>query len=305
MSKRQKTRTFDWKLTLPTPQTFKTLLNIVEPTVSNVPFQVCKGIQEGTGAPFTGLRMDCMNSSRVCMVKAAYECGVTVSTELRNELFCVDTDMLRNLLRDVQASHEIEMIRYTDSPTVTINTHDRADPTNWSISTIQLMDVDFNSMDLDMGDITFNYVVEIELDRLKHVCRVVNSIRSSTIEFRVDEPKQKGAASHFFSIIAEGEGASIRKVHHVSSVPTEGIEHITVVQNSQVKMDEVDTEDLESKFKAVFPIVYMNGVLKSMDRQTIQLYLGKDLPLVMHYGLGNDMSYIKIILARRVQEVLE
>ncbi len=66
----------------------------------------------------------------------------------------------------------------------------------------------------------------------------------------------------------------------------------------------VDTEDLESKFKAAFPIVYMNGMLKSMDRQTIQLYLGKDLPLVMHYGLGNDMSYIKIILARRV-EVLE
>lgn len=300
MSKRQKTRTYDWKLTLPTPQTFKTLLAIVEPTVSNVPFQVCMDTNEGDGAPFTGLRMDAMNSSKVCMVKAAYECNVDVSTTLRNEMFCVDTDMLRNLLRDVQASHEIEMIRYTDDAKLTINTHDKTDPANWSISTIQLMDVDFNMLDLDMFDITFKYVVEIELDRLKHVCRMVNSIRSSTIEFRVEEPEPKqGEHHHFFSITAEGEGATIQKVHHSSTIPEGDVEHITVAHDTQVSVDAVDPDDLTEKFRGVFPIIYMNGVLKSMDRQTIQLYLGEDLPLVMHYGLGNDMSYIKIVLARR------
>ena len=36
-----------------------------------------------------------------------------------------------------------------------------------------------------------------------------------------------------------------------------------------------------------------------MDRQSIQLYFGADLPLVMSYGLGGDSSYIKIILAVR------
>jgi hypothetical protein len=256
---------------------------------------------EGDGAPFTGLRMDAMNSSKVCMVKAAYECDVAVSTTLRNELFCVDTDMLRNLLRDVQASHEIEMIRYTDSPTVTIHTHDKSDPLNWSISTIQLMDVDFNVLDLDMFSLTFKYVVEIELDRLKHVCRMVNSIRSSTIEFRVDEPEEQkeGEKHHVFSILAEGEGAAIKKVHHSSTVGGEGLDHIMVVQDTQATLDETDIDNSVPKFRGMFPIVYMNGVLKSMDRQTIQLYLGEDLPLVMHYGLGNDMSYIKIILAPR------
>ena len=299
--KTQKTKTFDWKLTLATPQTFKTLLAIVEPTVSNVPFQVCMGTRDGEGAPFTGLRMDAMNTSKVCMVKAAYECAVTVSSTLRNELFCVDTFMLRNLLRDVAAAHEIEMIRYTDSPTVTINTHDKTDTTNLSVSTIQLMDVDCNIVDLDMFSLDFSYVVEIELDRLKHVCRMVNSIRSSTIEFRMDEPETQPAHErhHRCSITADGEGASICKMHHtITEAQNEaGIEHMSVVQASHASVD--DDDDLLNKYQGVFPILYMNGVLKSMDRQTIQLYLGEELPLVMHYGLGNDMSYIKIILAPR------
>jgi hypothetical protein len=300
MSKRQKTQTYDWKLTLSTPQTFKTLLAIVEPTVANVPFQVCMDTSEEGGAPFTGLRLDAMNSSKVCMVKAAYECDVQVSDTLRNEMFCVDTDMLRNLLRDVQASHEIEMIRYTNDASVTINTHDMSDPTNWSVSTIQLMDVDFNTIDLDMNDITFKYVVEMELDRLKHVCRMVNSIRSTLIEFRVDETE--APRHHFFSITADGEGATIRKVHQSSAVADGDVQHITVVHDTQVACEAVDTQDLLPKFHGRFPIIYMNGVLKSMDRQSIQLFLGQDLPLVMSYGLGSESSYIKILLAPRDDE---
>lgn len=300
MTKRHKTQApYDWKVTLTTPQTFKTLLAIVEPTVANVPFRVCKDTREGNGAPFTGLRMDAMNSSHVCMVKAAYECTVEVSTTLRNELFCVDTDMLRNLLRDVQASHEVELTRFRDSASVTINTHDRTDPANRSISTIQLMDVDFEAADLDMPNLTFSYVVEIELERLKHVCRMVNSIRSNTIELVVDEAVSASDDKRnlFFTIAAQGEGATIRKVHHSTSVPVGGLHHIAVIHGTEA--DNADSDDLTEKFKGIFPIVYMNGVLKSMDRQTIQLYLGASIPLVMHYGLGNDMSYIKIILAHR------
>lgn len=298
MVKRQKVTTYDWKITLSTPQTFKTLLAIVEPTVTNVPFKVCMDLSEGPGAPFNGLRLDAMNSSNVCMVKAAYECDVAVSTVLMNEMFCVDTAMLRNLLRDVQASHEVELIRHTGSDSVTIRTHDQNDPTNWSISTIQLMDVEFANFNLDMFDITFKYVVEIELERLKHVCRMVNSIRSGTIEFRVYEPEVSDG-HHYFSVMANGEGATIQKVHRSSAVMHDGLEHIMVVNDSQVSVDAVDVDDLTEKYKGLFSIAYMNGVLKSMDRQTIQLYLGQDRPLVMHYGLGNDLSYIKIILAAR------
>lgn len=65
----------------------------------------------------------------------------------------------------------------------------------------------------------------------------------------------------------------------------EKIPHMRVVTNQESDLN-YDDSPLVQKYKGVFPIVYLNGVLKSMDRQSIQLYFGADLPLVMSYGLG-------------------
>lgn len=298
--RRRAEKTFDWKLVLSTPQTFKTLLAIIEPTVSNVPFQVCKDDDSKSGAPFSGLRLDAMNNSKICMVKAAYQCEVVVSDTLRNEWFCVDTDLLKTLLRDVQATHVIELIRYTASDVVTIKTYNKSDTSNWSVSTIQLVEDEGNATELDMFNLTFDHVVEIELAQLKSICNIVNSINSSVIEFRVDEPAEKTLEKHhFFTIAAEGEGASIQKVHHSVTVREENENLIKVDTNSQVSPEDTDLDDVVNRFTGKFPTVYLNGVLKSMERQTIQLFLSRDLPLVLSYSLGNDLSYIKVVLAPR------
>jgi hypothetical protein len=300
---------FDWRVTIPTPQTFKTLLAIVHPTVAHVPFQVCMDNTETTpGASFTGLRMDAMNNSHVCMVKTAYECQVETSSTLRNKSFCVETDTFMTLLRDVQASHVVELIRYTDSVELTIQTYDRADGNNWSISTIQMVDEDADFNELDMWSLTFNYVVEIELERLKEVCRIIHAIRGNVIEFKVEEPEsqtstQTGERHHYFTIAAENEGASTRKIHHSSTISEEGPDAIKVVRGNQVAGDEEETGPMVERYCGTFPAMYLNGVLKSMDRQSVQLYLSPGLPLVLHYGLGGDTSYIKIILAARLTDV--
>lgn len=304
--RRKHKKTFDWRVTISTPQTFKTLLAIVHPTVAHVPFQVCMNDIETTpDSNFTGLRMDAMNSSRVCMVKTAYECKVDTSSTLRNETFCVETDTFMTLMRDVQASHVVELIRYTDSAELTIQTYERADGNNWSISTIQMVDDEANFDELDMWSLTFNYVVEIELERLKEVCRIIHAIRGNVIELRVEEPETQTGQEHhhYFTIAAENNGASTCKIHHSSTVPDGGPDTIKVVRGNQVVgEDDEERGDLVERFSGTYPAMYLNGVLKSMDRQTVQLYLSPGLPLVLHYGLGNDTSYIKIILAPRLAE---
>jgi hypothetical protein len=306
--RRTSTKPFDWRVTISTPQTFKTLLAIVQPTVAHVPFQVCMNNTETTpGASFTGLRMDAMNNSHVCMVKTAYECQVETSTTLRNESFCVETDTFMTLMRDVQASHVVELIRYTDSVELTIQTYERADSNNWSISTIQMVDEDADFNELDMWSLTFNYVVEIELERLKEVCRIIHAIRGNVIEFKVEEPSEQeskdGERHHYFTIAAENEGASTRKIHHSSTVSDGGPDAIKVLRGNQVEGDDEERGEMVERYSGTFPAMYLNGVLKSMDRQTVQLYLGPGLPLVLHYGLGGDTSYIKIILAARLADV--
>jgi hypothetical protein len=302
-NKRRKVeQTFDWKLVLPTPQTFKTLLNIVEPTVSNVTFQVCK--EEGSsedGKPFSGIRIDAINSSKVCLIKVAYECDVTFSSELRNQWFCIDITLLKKLLKKVHASDVIELTRYTDGVDVEVRIYDRDDRNNWSVSTIQLVEDPSQCSNFDMVNMTFNHVVEIDLDRLKETCDLVDKIGSNVIEFCIEEPEEQPENAHhnFFMVQAKGEGCTTQKVHHTVSISDDAnIPHMRVVTNQGSDLN-YDDSPMVQKYRGVFPIVYLNGVLKSMDRQSIQLYFGTDLPLVMSYGLGGDSSYIKIILAVR------
>lgn len=302
-SKRPHTeRPFDWKLTLSTPQTFKTLLSIVEPTVSNVPFQVCMDDDDdGEGAGFTGLRMDAMNSSKVCMVKTAYRCQVEVSTVLCNPSFCVKTDLLKNMLRDVDASHVVEIIRYRGSDKLAILGYS-ADSNDMSDSELCMLHDDTDIHELDMFNLTFNYVVEIELDRLKKVCHIATSINSSVVEFSVGTPVGKDS-DHYFTIRAEGEGCSVSKVYHGKTAQPEGGEQRLSVGSGAATTGGCEgRHELVNHFKGAFPTVYLSGVLKSMERQTIQLYMNPGMPLVLHYGLGDEMSYIKIVLAPRVSD---
>ena len=296
-------KSYDWRVIISTPQTFKTMLAVVHPTISHVPFKVCVNDPD----TFTGLRMDAINNSRVCMIKTAYECEVVVpeSQALRNATFCVETDTFMTLLRDVQAAQVVELLRCTDSAELTIRTFENADTNNWSISTLQMVDEETEFNMLDMRSLTFNYIEEIELERLKEVCRIIHAIRGNAIQFTVEEPTEQSSVAgvekhHYFTISAENDGVSTCKIHHSTTVADTGPDAIKVVRHNQVS-DE-DKGELTVRYNNAFPAVYLNGVLKSMDRQTVQLYLGTGLPLVMHYSLGGDSSYIKFVLAARIEE---
>jgi len=183
---------------------------------------------------------------------------------------------------------------------VEVRIYDRDNRNNWSVSTIQLVGETPEYSNFDMRNITYNHVVEIDLDRLKETCDLVDKIGSTVIEFCIEEPEEQPENAHhnFFMVRADGDGCTTQKVHHTMRISDEEVSHVRVVTNKESDLNYGDSP-LVQKYKGVFPIVYLNGVLKSMDKQSIQLYFGEGLPLVMSYGLGGDSSYIKIVLAVR------
>jgi hypothetical protein len=64
----------------------------------------------------------------------------------------------------------------------------------------------------------------------------------------------------------------------------------------------MDSVRLVEQYNEVFSTTYLNSVLKSMDRQTVQLYMSKSLPLVIRYSLGNDFSHVQVILAPKIRD---
>jgi hypothetical protein len=358
-------RSFDWQITILTPQTFKKFVEIIYRVLSQCPFQLIKTKQ------FTGVRVDQMDSSMVCMIKASFECEISAHIDLSNESFSVNTDTFSTLLKDVQAGHILTLTRYTESGDLTLNSYSRENESNRSMCTLPILDEESGANQLRMQDITYQYMVEMDLPKLKNYCKMAQEINSSHMQFGIDEPvgrvpnirsvsvgednessvmtplsctpfhvgrcgEEKASSLQsptqipriapptppsdplpmqnlFFTIGGYSDVATFKKVHQSIIHSEKGGAHVQFYIKSTSGSSEVedggqfsDGSDrevmLENKYDEIFSTSYLNVVLKSMDRQTVQLYMSKGLPLVIRYNLGNDQSHIHIILAPRIQE---
>ena len=298
------TKAFDWKVTIATPQTFKILLTIMTRVLSQCPFQVLKNDK------FTGLRVDSMDSSMVCMIKASFECQVETNVDLTSESFCIVTDMLCILLKDVQPGHILELTRFSDSPDLCLSAFDKEDDSNRFTFYLSILEDDNRAERLRMEDITYKYMVEIDLARLKGLCKIAQEINASHLNFKIDEALiADGGRRHlFFTIGAAGEGASMEKIHHsVTAAEEEGDEKTIEFAIRAIALEKTADflelqENVQGRYDEVFSTTYLNLVLKSMERSSVNLYMSAGLPLVIKYSLGNDSSCVQIVLAPRVRE---
>jgi len=306
-SRHVNTRPFDWRVTILTPQTFKTFIMIIYRVLSQCPFQLLKS------DTFNGLRVDSMDSSMVCMIKASFECDIESNVDLSKESFAVITDTFSTLLKDVQANHILTLTRFTGSADLTLNSYAPDKENNRSTCTLSIIDEECAANKLRMQDITYTYMVEMDLAKLKNYCKMAQDINSSHMEFKIEEPVKKTQSSQaqqqdlFFTIGAYSDVATFHKVHHSTVRSENGNADVQFYINSipsssnDVSVEET-IEPLEEKYNEIFSTNYLNLVLKSMDRQTVQLYMAKSLPLVVRYNLGNDQSHIQIILAPRIRD---
>lgn len=302
-------KTFDWRVTIVTPQTFKTFLVIIYRVLSQCPFQLIKS------DAFTGLRVDSMDSSMVCMIKASYECEVEANVDLSGESFCVVTDTFNTLLKDVQPGHVLTLTRYTDESDLTVESYSKEDTTNRSMCTLSILDEEMNVDRLRMQDITYEYMVEMDLARLKSYCKMAQELNSTHMEFTIEEPSEDEQATRnlFFTVGAQSDTATFRKIHHSQTATEPGstsvkfaIRAVSCHDSTGEGGAQFDFESkrhlLEERYNEVYSTTYLNLVLKSMDRQSVQLFMSKGLPLVIRYSLGNDFSHVQVILAPRMRD---
>ena len=311
---------FDWRITIATPQTFKTSVTIMCRILTQCSFQLIK-----TPA-FTGLRVDSMDSSMVCMIKSSYECEIESGLDLKAEMFCVDTKLLNTLLKDVQPGHILTLTRFENDEEVTLDSYARDDCSNRFTCTLNILEDDPKVP--RMQSITYDFMVEMDLARLKSYCKMAQELNSSHMEFKILEPPadddDEAGERHFFFVVgATGDsGGAFQRIFHsaVASETDAAVQggegghgaHVTIRalsveggqrESSVAPLDFAAVQHtFAAKYSEVFSTTYLNTVLKSMDRQTVQLFMSEKVPLVIKYGLGNDLSHVQVILAPRLRD---
>lgn len=283
-AKRAKPPVKEFEVTISNPHSFKALCEVVSNVLINVHFQLVK--EES----FEGVRVDTVDPTMACMVKAKFACTVWLDTKTPS--FCVRMKTLLMLFRHISAHHVLTLVKYADSPDLVLKVYHRFEASTSMEFVINTLEQEYTRP--RMMDIASQYTVEIALTQCKTIFKMSKDIKAANTQFEIYE---NDAEETFFRIVAEGEEATVRYSFQSSTKSQESATGQKIYALQQRSHAEVG--QMTRRYRENFSTEFLNLFLKSMEKQALHLTLVPDGPLIIRYHLGADHSNVHFVLAAR------
>jgi hypothetical protein len=294
--KRQKTGDDDveWQVTFDQTQGLRTLVEVVSNILTRVNFRLI--FDQKRNMHF--LCIDSIDPQHVCMIQARLICEKTVN--ITDEVdFCVDSGILNLILKSIPSHYSIDLMRNRSSADIHIKAYEtlsNSHQTNFEIPTL----VD-DSESMKLSDMEYKYIIEIDLGTLRQIVKMTMSLRANQLELSVRKPKDESEGKVVRTTFTIGSNGDARQAHnfHSATVSEGGEKGDTYVIRAATDSTAPDggVDDSELVYSDMFSAQYLNFFLKSMERQIITMKLARDKPLIVHYPLGAEKSYICFVLA--------
>ena len=248
------------------------------------------------GAHF--LCIDSIDPQHVCMIQARLVCEKLVGDIESNVEFCVDSNILNTCLKSIPPHYSLDLIKPEGGVDIKICAYETL--SNSHCLTFDLSTLCDDSETMQLTDMEYKYTVEIDLGTLRQIVKMAMALHSSTIEMRVQGtpgvPSQS-ANQTILSISARGDAALTHEFFS-ATVQEDGEGDSCIIRAATDSTSSVlNRGALVEMYSDAFSAQYMTFFLKSMERQMITMKLSKDKPLIMHYPLGAEASYICFVLA--------
>lgn len=299
MAKKVKADDIEWKITFDQTQGIRTLVDVVGNILTRVNFRI--NYDNKKDAYF--LCIDSIDPQHVCMIQARLSCEKVFNLK-GEETFCVDTNILNTLLKNVPSHYSLDLIKKKTTADIHMRTYEslsNSHETHYILSTL----VD-DSETMQLTDISYKYTIEIDLGTLRQIVKMSQSLRANHIEFCVKEPENagKGVSRTTFSIASQGDACQEHRFNSATVAENNSENQTCVIRaaTDSTGPDEIHGEVMVKKYSDSFSTQYLNYFLKSMERQIITMKLSQDKPLILHYPLGADRSYICFVLAPKVDD---
>lgn len=295
--KRHKTDNDDvqWRVTFDQTQGLRTLVEVVSNILTRVNFRLI--FDQKRNMHF--LCIDSIDPQHVCMIQARLICEKTVN--ITDEVdFCVDSGILNLILKSIPSHYSIDLMRSRSSADIHIKAYEtlsNSHQTNFEIPTL----VD-DSESMKLSDMEYKYIIEIDLGTLRQIVKMTMSLRANQLELSVRKPKDDSGGKVVRTTFTIGSSGDARQAHNFhSATVSEGGErgdtYVIRAATDSTAPDGGGLDDSELVYSDMFSAQYLNFFLKSMERQIITMKLAKDKPLIVHYPLGAEKSYICFVLA--------
>ena len=287
-------QSFDWKITFDQTQGLRTLVDVVCNILTRVNMRITKDQKQG--AHF--LCIDSIDPQHVCMIQARLVCEKLTGDLTTDVEFCVDSNILNTCLKSIPPHYSLDLIKPRGGADIKISAYETL--SNSHCLSFDLSTLCDDSETMQLSDMEYKYTVEIDLGTLRQIVKMAMALRSSVVEMRVDglpDDSTQRAKHTVLSISARGD-ATLKHEFFSATVQEEGDGDSCIIRAAtDSTSSEMDRNRLVEMYSDAFSAQYMTFFLKSMERQMITMKLSKDKPLIMHYPLGAEASYICFVLA--------
>ena len=239
------------------------------------------------------LSVDSIDPQHVCMVQSRLSCsGVLHGSSVS---FCIDTETLMTCLRNIRRHHTIELSQRRGQTEVCMHSidgqHNRRD------LSFELTTYDDSAETLSLDDLDYEYVINVNMPDMKTMFKMAKDLKCDDIRMEVFVDKNWSAGDTLKTMVLQvsSKGDAAFKRLFVSSVVEEGSNETQSMQDTSDAF--VSVEDMKMVNSEAYTLDYMIKFLKNMDQPMITMKMGTGLPILLHYDLGVDSSFVRFVLA--------
>ena len=154
-------------------------------------------------------------------------------------------------------------------------------------------------------DMQYSHTVEIDLGTLRQIVKMSVALKSDHIMFSVHKPcnaSNDAVSCTMFTLSSKGEAEQSHSFY--SATVKESCNNESQIIRAATDSTTPPHHDIEMKtvYKDSFSAHYLTLFLKAMERSIITMRLSEEKPLIVHYPLGADKSYVCFVLAPKTSE---
>jgi hypothetical protein len=276
----------DFRIVVAPIGTFQTLVSTVHCLLSDVHFFVIKN------DTFEGIKVDSSTLDNTTMLKQQLSCNVELPEGVEEINFCVNVQQLNSRIKNGNAA-AFEIVRYKEQGHQIHIFYPNSNPRReFTLRTLTKDVVDNRLFDIDT-----QISIQIRLSEIKEISRDFAKYGASYLKVTVESAAENDTNHSFFTLSSEADG-NVSKVTYHSTYRKTANNDIQVMCDEQSMLDyEGAKNQSKQMYSDSFPLDTINAFLKSIDKGFVWLALSQRGPMILQYGLGNENSNMRLILA--------
>jgi hypothetical protein len=263
--------------------------------------QVCDGTQAAHRG-FRGVVVEAIDSKRVSMVVAYVSAVVDISGDRARACFWISAATLHTCLKSVTASQAVHLTRYASGNEFELHELElrtREPRPSTGSTSFRIATLAQEAEPMCVEDMPFDYAVESEMGMLRAVVKTAKDLDAEYVRIQVVEQGRTPKVVMSF----DGLAAVNRTFDTVSRTAETAPAETAPAEAATAEAATAEAATAEAAdhvtFDQEFCTDHLHMFLKALDKTTVALRLGQNMPLAMSYTLGEPDSTMNFFLSPR------